>query len=434
MIVTDPLNKMIAVQSIPNSFNGFEMGLSNINKEEIFTTQPQALSIVEFRHTKIEHATEVSLIDHSSAMYFRLLIKKYKKHMGEEMGSHSVCSGGLQQYLIKQRHCQVQLKEDQEDKSQQQSGFECLPVDVRLHIFSYLTATELCRASTVCRSWYDITEDNLLWARLLAQDIHQWDVIGHNTNPAIYKEVESEWSNKEIYLRCSPGVKKLMHQNNAMFSNVTSMLRYLFPKKTPMFAMFGPGLESHTSGIVRQLIHESDFTKMAMFPGKFDGVGGGITLKSPGGALLHLSVLYSNTEKEREKVYNVRQHKMMRVKEDASGNDKYEMMPAVQDFCETVDGFIYVVDASAECPAVESGLSELLAMVNERWSATHVPVLVLSTTPEQTTPRISCFEVVERLALSKLNRPWQVWNCSIENLSGVEDGLTWLTEQTRRKY
>lgn len=74
----------------------------------------------------------------------------------------------------------------------------CFQVDVRLHIFSYLTANELCRASRVCRSWYDITEDNLLWAELMQRDIMHWNVIGHNTNPAIYKEVDSEWSNKEM--------------------------------------------------------------------------------------------------------------------------------------------------------------------------------------------------------------------------------------------
>jgi len=73
-------------------------------------------------------------------------------------------------------------------------------LDVRLHIFSFLTATELCRASLVCRSWYDITEDNLLWSPLLERDVNRWEIIGSNTNPNIYKEVESEWTSKEMYV------------------------------------------------------------------------------------------------------------------------------------------------------------------------------------------------------------------------------------------
>lgn len=73
------------------------------------------------------------------------------------------------------------------------------------------------------------------------------------------------------YLRCSPDVNRLMHQQNAIFSNISSMLRYFLPKKTPLFAMFGPGLESSTSGLVRKIIEEAGFQKAGMFPGKFDG-------------------------------------------------------------------------------------------------------------------------------------------------------------------
>ncbi|WAR23598.1 FBX4-like protein [Mya arenaria] len=349
------------------------------------------------------------LLNQQSAYYFRHLIKKYKKHMGEELGTSSVCSGGLQHMSAK--------RDSRLNKTKQHNISQSLSVDVRLHIFSFLTATELCKASQVCRSWYDITEDNLLWAGLLERDIPKWDVIGHNTNPAMYKEVESEWSNKEIYLRCSPEVNTLMHQQNALINNLTSMLRYFFPKKTPMLAMFGPGLESQTSGLVRKIMNGSMFESTGLFPGKFDGVGGGITLKSPEGAQFHWSVMYSASKKEREQSNRDRSHKhrMMRERRDSDGNERFELVPAVQDFLET-------------------GLNELEAMLSERWSATHVPVLVLATTLEATTPRLSCFEVVERLKLSQLSRPWQVRSSNVESLDGLVAGFQWLAEQSQRKY
>ena len=374
-----------------------------------------------------------TFVDGRNSHYFKFLMKKYKRHIGE-MDGNSVCSGGLQQFLIKQQ--ERKKRTEQNEDSQQQSKFECLPIDVRLHIFAYLTANELCVVSRVCRSWYDITEDNLLWSELLTRDVHKWTTMGHNTNPAMYKEVSSEMSNKEIYLSCSPEVKTLQRQQNDVFSNISTILRYFLPKKTPLFAMFGPGLETKTSGLVRRIISESDFEQIGMFPGKFDGVGGGFTLRDPAGCQFNLSVMYSATQRDRESSNRDRDHTNRLMKENKGSTDinKFELVPAVQDFCKTVDGFIYVVDASADFPVVEIGLNELQAMVSERWSATHVPVLILSAVQTQETSRVSCFEVVERLQLSQLNRPWQVQNCDIESRDGILTGLTWLEAQSRRKY
>lgn len=57
---------------------------------------------------------------------------------------------------------------------------------------------------------------------------------------------------------------------------------------------------------------------------------------------------------------------------------------------------------------VDEGNEELFAMVNERWSATHVPVLVLSCVHDASQSRIPCITIVEKLEMAKLNRPWQV--------------------------
>ena len=75
------------------------------------------------------------------------------------------------------------------------------------------------------------------------------------------------------YLRCSPEVAARQRGENSAFHHVSSVLKYLLPKKAPKVAMFGPGLESTTSPIVRKMMYEDAvmFTRVAMFPGQFEG-------------------------------------------------------------------------------------------------------------------------------------------------------------------
>lgn len=75
------------------------------------------------------------------------------------------------------------------------------------------------------------------------------------------------------YLRCSPDVIKSQRGTNSTFHHVSTVLKYLLPKKVPKAAMFGPGLETSTSGIVRKMLYENNdnFTRIAMFPGQFEG-------------------------------------------------------------------------------------------------------------------------------------------------------------------
>lgn len=78
------------------------------------------------------------------------------------------------------------------------SYYQYFQVNVKIKIFSYLDAIQLCRISRVCKEWHDLTSDNILWSEILERDIRSWNVISHRTNPGLYKEVESEWSNKEM--------------------------------------------------------------------------------------------------------------------------------------------------------------------------------------------------------------------------------------------
>ena len=69
-------------------------------------------------------------------------------------------------------------------------------------------------------------------------------------------------------------VNDAIRQENRNFHQLSNMLRSLMPKKTQKLAMFGPGLESGTSGIARKILEDSTgmFKTVGMFPGKFEGM------------------------------------------------------------------------------------------------------------------------------------------------------------------
>lgn len=380
---------------------------------------------------------EPANIDKTVVFAFKTLMKKYKKLMGDT-NDISIVTGGLQQYLNKKA-----LKKTTEDDNcyQPDSAFHKLPVDCKLHIFSFLGAQDLSRISGVCRDWYFVSEYNILWKELMERDAKNWNVIGHQTNPALYQEVQSDWSNKEIYLKCSPHVNKMMHKNDAVFS-FTDFLKSFLPKKswTPKIAMFGPGLESElTSGLVRKILYEDNrqMERTGLVSGQFEGVGSGWCYKLPNGQTFQLSVLYSASKQQRsQKSWNrVTGNNLIQVKKEGEeGEEIVELKPAVRDFCRTVDAFVYVVDSTSVDNLKANENYELSAMIRERWSDTHIPVLVMSCIPNKDSSRIPCINVVEALQLGKLNRPWRVRECWInDNLEGVVDGISWLIEQAHRR-
>lgn len=80
------------------------------------------------------------------------------------------------------------------------------------------------------------------------------------------------------------------------------------------------------------------------------------------------------------------------------------------------------------------GNAELFAVVNERWSATNVPVLVLSCVQDSSVDRVPSVSVCQQLSISTMNRPWQVRNCESSTLNGLSEGLQWVVEQSQRQY
>lgn len=362
---------------------------------------------------------EEPTVDETLLYIFKTFFKRYKKQMSTEE-TYTVPEG-IQQHL---------------PERSKELTFNDLPVYVKLQVFSNLDAVQLCRISRVSKEWYTLTSDNLLWGKILERDIRFWNVIGHQTNPGLYIEVESEWSNKEIYLRCSPHINYLMREDNALISSLTNMIRYFLPKKTPKIAMFGPGLESGTSSIVQKILYTQSkkLERVGLVPGQFDGVGSGWCLKMQNGQVFQLSVLYSASKKDRlERRNRLQNNSLLEVRTANDGAETLELTPAVRDFCRTVDAFIYVVDASKGNSFVKEDKAELFAMVNERWSATHVPILVMSCIPSQQHQRVPCVDVVQSLEISAINRPWQVHDIEVDTLDGVIPSIQWLVEQSQRR-
>ncbi|XP_076463066.1 F-box only protein 4-like [Babylonia areolata] len=407
---------------------------------------------------KYQHDKQVDTEIAEVLSSLRHLLIKYK--MYSKAKESPVVSGGLQQFIINklkkrgeqektltQRLKALYLRDESVHFSaantagEEMSLFDCMPLDVKLHIFSFLDTRSMCCASSVSHGWNQLLSDDLLWRDRLAADRLTWSQVSHVTNPQTYTEAASDFSCKEIYLRCSPEVQMKHREENSTFHQVSSMLKYLMPKKAPKVAMFGPGLESSTSAIVRKMLYEdqSVFHRVAMFPGQFDGVGAGMTLQLPSGQTFHLSVLYSASRRERENQPQENRMSWNRMlnqqhqQESGEGEVTYELQPALQQLCHTLNAFIFVVDASDTRESVASSRLELITMVQERWATPQVPVLILSCVPTATSPRLPAVEMAQILQLSSFNRPWLVMDCVTDTLENVDKGVLWMIEMCQRK-
>nr|XP_006812266.1 PREDICTED: F-box only protein 4-like [Saccoglossus kowalevskii] len=235
------------------------------------------------------------------------------------------------------------------------AGFQHIPVYIQLYIFSLLSSHDLVRLSTTCKYWHALSEDELLWKSFLERDMVKWSIIGNRSNPITYTEVNSDLTFKQIYVRCHPNI-------NVELPNfhLSSLLRSLLPKKPPKIVMFGPGLETNVRGITKKVIYNRNslmFKVCGMFPGEFPGVGSGFdVLVKDSMKEMKLITLYSATKSERENgnMQNRAQRNRLLVaaRHHPDGiNDnipEYELQDVLKDLCRSVDGFIFIVESTAD--------------------------------------------------------------------------------------
>lgn len=318
--------------------------------------------------------------------------------------------------------------------------FQDLPVSVQVNIFSWLDVKSLSKAAMVSRQWYNFTSDEILWGNKLACDSQKWQVIDHLSYPELYKDTNADLSSKEIYLSCCPECRTQRQKTNFKFH--IPRISFYFGLSVPRVVMFGPGLESETSGIVKNIFSDpnSPCSIKGMFPGQFEGIGSGVSLQFDGG-LINLITLYSASRNEREanSANGVRRNKFLverNLDEDAEGgigadniNLSVTLTQPVRDLCSTVDAFIFVVDSTMSKNKVKLGIEELKVMMSSRSLKTSAPLLVLSCVPGAQIQQYSSISVANELGLRELNRPWQIRACHVATLYGLLPGFQWILDE-----
>lgn len=251
-----------------------------------------------------------------------------------------------------------------------------------------------------------------------------WPSISSRSNPLSYMLVQSDRSQKEIYLTCSPTIRRCSNQVDESFvylSHVSNYLRSWFTGSKDLI-MFGPGLESYTSPLVKNLLWDESkrFQTMGMIPGTA-GFGSGIRIKLQN-HLFNLITLYTNCMKERENYGSNDRLKTSNRLVLSNHIDEYDISPQVRDVCRESNGLVYVIDTSRD-NKLNDFCTELQVMTRE---FSYLPLLILSCIRNRETKRWSSIDVVRDLQLSSLGNQWLVQDCCVDDMTGVEEGFVWL--------
>lgn len=307
-----------------------------------------------------------------------------------------------------------------------------LPDEVYLHLFSFLSPIDLCQISNVCKKWYRLATDDNHWRQRLLRDMKSWSSISSRSNPLSYILVQSDRSQKEIYLTCSPTIRRVPSQIDENFFYLHQFTNYIgrFIFGSKDLIMFGPGLESYTSPLVKNLLWDESkrFETMGMIPGHA-GFGSGIKIKLQN-HLFNLITLYTNCMKERENRTKpdrlIANNHLVR----SDDIDHFEISPQVRDVCREAHGLLYVIDASRE-NQLKDFCTELQVMTKE---FSNTPLLILSCVRSPATKRWSAIDVVRDLQLSSLGNQWLVQDCCVDDMNGVERGFLWLLKPTDNNH
>ncbi|XP_038049591.1 F-box only protein 4-like [Patiria miniata] len=325
-----------------------------------------------------------------------------------------------------------------------------LPVQVLLHIFSFLDAPDVASVGGTCRQCYSLCADQILWRDALEKDKLRWRQVGHRSNPALYEAVNSDLTYKEIYMRCSPEFQRESSGFNLM--RLPQLLWSFIPHKPPKVVMFGPGLESNSTTLVRKFLGSGTdiFKVLGVFPALLPGsVGTGFRVSVNNKLDMRLITLYSGTKRDRENpelgATRAQRNKLLQQASPGGspqggeaggrGDDDdaaYEPTSTIKELCRNVDAFIFVVDAmvGSETLAIDSQ-PELFALMNDRWTSQKCPLVILSCVPNTETARVPCVTMAKELALHKLNRAWKMFDVDVSDLSGVVEAVTWLVESAQ---
>merc|ERR1712183_346507 len=127
-----------------------------------------------------------------------------------------------------------------------------------------------------------------------------------------------------------------------------------------------------------------------MFPGAFNGMGSGVTLRYDQGTI-DLITLYGLPKHERERG---RVDSKLLVKDEESEYDNtITVTQPVQQLCKTIDCFIFAVDCLVGTHDATFRTEEFHAMIDERWLQPKVQVLVLCVVADESQESVSSLEI-----------------------------------------
>lgn len=226
--------------------------------------------------------------------------------------------------------------------------------------------------------------------------------------------------------------------------------------------MLGPGMESKNTGrIFICLIRARPdlFEIRRLLPGGQEGVGSGVELEFKGEKRFNLVALYSNNRRERRELVGLNRLLNSRMLEFSSAIDKNSSVPhdkfisvaprftlsvAVLNFLkqsETSRQLIYVVDATRDQKILDISYNRLelqtmldgvrVCEANKVGNCCNItPLLVVCCCANKRAQRIPCVEIASYLDLASItDRPWYVQDVNVDDLEGLENGLTWLFKQ-----
>ncbi|XP_054996312.1 F-box only protein 4 [Sorex araneus] len=335
-----------------------------------------------------------------------------------------------------------------EDADEEATALSRLPIDVQLHILSFLTPHDLCQLGSTSRYWNETVRDPILWRYFLLRDLPLWSSVDWKSLPdlGILKSPVSEVTDgtlfdyMSVYKMCSPCTRKSLKSNRPVYGAVTSFLHSLIIQNEPRFAMFGPGLEELNTSLVLSLMSCRELCPTAGLPQRqIDGIGSGVSFQLNSQHKFNILILYSTTRKERDRAREEQTsavNKMFSLQNegDDQQGSRYSVIPQIQKVCEVVDGFIYVANAEAhKRHEWHDEFSRIMAMTDPAFGSAGRPMLVLSCISQSNVKRMPCFYLAHELRLNHLNHPWMVQDTEAETLNGFMSGIQWILEEVEAK-
>eukprot|EP01102_Stenamoeba_stenopodia_P000923 TRINITY_DN10846_c0_g1_i1.p1 TRINITY_DN10846_c0_g1~~TRINITY_DN10846_c0_g1_i1.p1 ORF type:complete len:336 (-),score=68.61 TRINITY_DN10846_c0_g1_i1:36-1043(-) len=331
---------------------------------------------------------------------------------------------------------------------------QCLPYELQLKIFSYLSPVDLANAALVCRDFEGLSNDPLLWRWMFENEKTKWEVVGNsnrlgrediwsaflqdihdlfleidqnsedvNENEEDDENDESSGSKRSMQSPSSPSMinwkylylenyrlntktsiaKKRTYQKALVIQNPNKHLK-IGPTSDPYrVPMFGNGLETGAKKLLYQMMWDEKFPfpVAALYPG-VEGFGSGVGFEV------------------NKKLLNIAALHKYEVSLDGPSRASWA------DYFRSAHGFVFVMDNIRDDPLLKHTVQDLKLLIDDMG---YGPLVVFACQIEGK-ESYSSFELSTILELHQLKgRSWCVRCTSPTDMSTISIGIEWLAQQ-----